>query len=366
MTQDTVRSETPAPAPDSTAAAPKPPTHSRMQALGRALSPRRISAVYVLIGLIVLFSIWVPDTFLTVTNLKTILVQQAITGILAVGIVISLSSGSLDLSAGASLGVASVIAAWLLGLKGESILFAVVATLLAGLVIGIANGLLVAYFRIDSFIATLGVSSVLAGVTTWVSGGENITGLPSGFEKIATNEIFGLQMPFWYLLVLAVVVWFVLEQTPAGRYVYATGGGSEAARLAGVPTAVVMFAALAVGGLIAGFAGLLATASLGAGSPVVGPPYLLPALSAVFLGSTQFKGGRVNVAGTVLAVYVLATGVKGLQLAGAPIWIPEVFNGLALLLSVGIAVKERSRMVRFRRFSRRRRPASPQGAQVSP
>jgi ribose transport system permease protein len=359
MSQETVQPDPRAPqgGPASPALAPRSP--SRMQALRAALSPRRISAVYVLIGLIVLFALWVPDTFLTTTNLKTILVQQAITGILAISIVISLSSGALDLSAGATLGVSAIIVAWLLGLHGQSVVIAILLALGAGVVVGIANGMLIAWFRIDSFIATLGVSSVLAGVTTWISGGENITGLPLGFQQIATNEIFGLQMPIWYLVALAIVVWFVLEHTPAGRYIYATGGGSEAARLAGVSTGKVMFFAMVVAGLIAGFAGVLATASLGAGSPGVGPPYLLPALSAVFLGSTQFKGGRVNVAGTILAVYVLATGVKGLQLAGAPIWITEVFNGLALLLSVGLAVKGRGRMVRLPiRLRRRPRPVA--------
>jgi len=99
----------------------------------------------------------------------------------------------------------------------------------------------------------------------------------------------------------------------------------------------VVVVALVCCGAIAAFSGLLVSSALGTGDPTIGPAYLLPAFSAAFLGSTQFRGGRFNVWGTVLAVYVLATGVKGLQLAGAPIWIPDLFNGVALLLAVGLA-----------------------------
>jgi ribose transport system permease protein len=114
-------------------------------------------------------------------------------------------------------------------------------------------------------------------------------------------------------------------------------GNIDAARLAGVRTALVVVLALVACGLIAAFAGALVSSRLATGDPTVGPGYLLPAFAAAFLGSTQFRGGRYNVWGTIVAVYVLATGVKGLQLAGAPVWIPDLFNGVALLLAVGMA-----------------------------
>jgi ribose transport system permease protein len=141
----------------------------------------------------------------------------------------------------------------------------------------------------------------------------------------------------YLMLAVGLVVWYLLERTPLGRRVYATGGNIEAARLAGVRVAAVVICSLIACATIAAFAGMLVTANLGTGDPTIGPAYLLPAFSAAFLGSTQFRGGRFNVWGTIVAVYVLATGVKGLQLAGAPIWIPDLFNGVALLLAVGLA-----------------------------
>jgi ribose transport system permease protein len=144
------------------------------------------------------------------------------------------------------------------------------------------------------------------------------------------------------MILVAVVVSYFLEFTPAGRLVYATGGNIEAARLAGVRTSLVIVTCLVVNGVVASFCGVLVSSRLSTGDPTIGPSYLLPAIAAAFLGSTQFRGGRYNVWGTVVAVYVLATGVKGLQLAGAPVWTPDMFNGVALLVAVAGAKYQRS------------------------
>ena len=141
----------------------------------------------------------------------------------------------------------------------------------------------------------------------------------------------------YFVLIVAVALWYLLERTTAGRRIYATGGNIEAARLSGVRTARVIIGSLVLCGLITAFAGMLVTARLANADPTIGPGYLLPAFTGAFFGSTQFRGGRFNVFGTLLAVYVLATGVKGLQLAGAPVWFPDVFNGAALLIAVALA-----------------------------
>jgi ribose transport system permease protein len=303
----------------------------------RALSFRNISAIYVFVVIFVVFSIWVPDTFLSGDTWRAMISSQAVTAMLAVGLVIALSAGAFDLSIGAALGFGSILVAWLLSKRGVPIVPAIVLTIVAGAAVGLLNGLLVVRARIDSFIATLGVSSILLAMIAWISSSQQILGLSNSFQKLGTTEIFGLTLPVYLMLGVALVAWYVLELTPVGRRVYATGGNTEAARLAGVRTSAVVVAALVCCGAIAAFSGLLVSSALGTGDPTIGPAYLLPAFSAAFLGSTQFRGGRFNVWGTVLAVYVLATGVKGLQLAGAPIWIPDLFNGVALLLAVGLA-----------------------------
>jgi ribose transport system permease protein len=308
-----------------------------MREIRRLLSFRNISAIYIFIVMFAVFSIWVPGTFLKWDTWKAMIDSQAVTAILAVGLVIALSAGAFDLAIGAELGFGSILVAWFLVNKGVPVVPAIALTLLAGALIGLLNGLLVVKVRIDSFIATLGMSSILLALIAWVSSSQQILGLPEGFDKIGTTEVLGLTLPVYLMLAVGFVVWYVLERTPLGRRVYATGGNIEAARLAGVRVAAVVIGSLIACGTIAAFAGMLVSANLSTGDPTIGPSYLLPAFSAAFLGSTQFRGGRFNVWGTIVAVIVLATGVKGLQLAGAPVWIPELFNGAALLLAVGLA-----------------------------
>jgi ribose transport system permease protein len=130
-----------------------------------------------------------------------------------------------------------------------------------------------------------------------------------------------------------------MEYTPVGRYLFAVGGNPQAARLAGLRVSRITFYSLVASGTISGFAGVLLLAQLRVASYDAGPPYLLPAFSAAFLGATQIKAGRVNVLGTLIAVYLLATGVNGLQLAGAPVYINTLFGGAALLVAVTLAVR---------------------------
>lgn len=303
----------------------------------KALSFKNISAIYVFIILFVVFALWVPATFLRLQTWTALLDSQAVTAVIAVGLVVALSAGTFDLAIGAEVGFGSIILAWLLVRVGISEVPALFLAVGAGAIVGLANGLLIVRAKIDSFIATLGMSSILLAVIAWVSNSQQILGLPSSLVRIELTKVFGVTLPVIVMLVVALIVWYLLEKTPLGRRVYATGGNIDAARLAGVHVSAVIIGALVVCGAISALGGVMISARLGTGDPTLGPSYLLPAFSAAFLGSTQFKGGRFNVWGTVVAVYVLATGVLGLQLAGAPIWIPDLFNGVALLVAVGLA-----------------------------
>jgi ribose transport system permease protein len=267
-----------------------------------ALSFRNISALYIFAALFVLFALWVPETFLTTGVWRSLLANSALTALVAIAVTIPLSAGVFNLAVGTEVGTAAILAAWLLEKQGLGVVPAVVLTLVAGGVIGAASGALIVRAKIDSFIATL----------------------------------------VWIMLAVGLVVWYVLQRTPTGRRLYATGGNINAARLAGVPTGRVIVLSLVSCGAIAALAGVLTSAQLAVGDPTVGPGYLLPAYAAAFLGSTQFHGGRYNVWGSVIAVLVLAVGVKGLQLAGAPVWIPDLFNGTALLLAVGMSKYQRT------------------------
>ena len=309
---------------------------ARGSSLLTLLSPKRISGIYIFIGLIVFYSI-TTTTFLSETTLRTIASEQAITAILAMGLTVALAAGVFDLSIGGVMGLSNIIVARLMADAGMDPIFAILLTLAAALVIGLINGILVTKAKIDPFIATLGMNSILLAGIAIVSQTQNILGVPEGFLKVASNEILGIPITVFYMLALALVLVYILQMTPIGRRLYATGGGREVARLAGVPTDRYIIGAFMTSATVAAIGGILIVATVGTGSPAVGPSYLLPAFAAGFLGATQFFPGRFNIWGTVLAVYLLATGVKGLVLMGSDPWVTDAFNGLALIIAVGLS-----------------------------
>ena len=315
--------------------------------LRSGLAPTRISGIYLWVAMIIFFA-FASSSFFNTTTARTIASQQAVTAIVAIGLTIALGAGVFDLSIGGSLGLANIVVAKLMTSGGMSPVVAVLLTLLVGALIGLVNGLLVTKARIDPFIATLGTGSILAAAIIIFSSNQNVLGIPISFQNIAINSVGGVPLPFIYVLVLGLIVWYVLAWTPIGRRLYATGGGRDVARLAGVPTTRYIIVAFICSAVIASLAGVLDVAEIGTGSTEVGPSYLLPAFAAGFLGATQFRPGRFNVWGTIFAVYLLATGVQGLVQMGASVWVPSLFNGLALIVAVGLSGFQRRAKVRLR------------------
>ena len=314
-------------------------THPRAgRSLRQKLSFRNIGAVYVWIGIIVLFSIWVPEFFLTARTFHAITNQFSIAAILTLALVPPLAAGVFDLSVGAVMGLAGVVAGMLLG-TGAPVWLAVVLALLTGSLVGLLNAL-VLYLGIDSFIGTLATGSMIGAVTIAVSNQRIMTdGLSGTFASIATTEVFaGIQITFVYVIVLATLMSIVLTRTVVGRRLYATGFNPVASRLAGVSVDRVRTLSLVASGTLAAFAGVCLAARVEAADPVAGPAYLIPAFSAAFLGATQFGGHRFNAWGAVIAVFMIGTGSYGLLLAGSPVWAPQLFAGAVLLFAVGATV----------------------------
>ena len=299
--------------------------------------PRNIGVVY-LYGLIwVVFTMWVPDTWLTWLTHRSVLNQNAILVVVAIGLLVPLSAGVFDLSIAGTISASAVMVSWGLVEAGWSIPVAIGVALLVGFVVGNINGFLVVKIRVDSFIATLGTSSILTAFAVWRSGNRSILGFPESFKSLTTQFAFGLNKTVLFALVLAFALWFVFEHTAIGRYLFATGGARDAARLAGVQTDRYVWGSLVVSAVFASMAGVLLASQFGSTQAQSGSPYLLPAFAAAFLGSTQFKS-RFNVWGALLAVFVLQSGVKGLQLAGVgTTWIESLFFGVALVVAVGFS-----------------------------
>jgi ribose transport system permease protein len=313
--------------------------------IARGIGPGRVAnalsrttGVVLLAGFIAFFAVTIPGTFLTSATFASIVGDQAVTLVLALGLLVTLAAGQFDLSAAQNLGLCAVVGAQLMVKSQFSPVVAVLITLGCGLLIGLINGLIVTVVGVNSFIATLGMSSVLLALTTLVSSSQFIGPVPVGFSRLAAHAPLAVPIPAVYALVLAVLVWVGLEHTAAGRRTYAVGANQEAARLTGVRTQPYIISSFVITGLLASVAGLLAAAKTGTVAPSLGPAYLLPSFAAVFLGTTQLRVGRLNVWGAVIALCLLATGVKGLQLMGAQLWVTDLFNGVALIGAVGVAV----------------------------
>lgn len=319
--------------------------HRSLQNLGF----ERFSGLYLAAVFILVFGLWVPDLFLTAGVMHSVAAQQAITGMLALAVVIPLAAGVFDLSIGATITFTAVLVARLQTENGVGMLPAIMIAVAVGALIGVANGFFVVKLRISSFIATLASASLVSAVQQIVTDqAQPLQPVKEAWLSLTQRTVFGFQMVVVYLFVLAVIIWWVLEHTPAGRYIYSTGGNPEAARLTGVRIDRWVWLSFVASGTIAGLAGVLYASLIGA-SLTFGSALLLPAYAAAFLGATQIKPGRFNVWGTIIAVYVLAIGVKGLQFVTDVQWLAEMFNGVALIIAVAFATWRQTRVVRPRR-----------------
>lgn len=319
-----------APAPEAAATGPQPPPNLRLLIY-------RYAVVMALVAFLVGFSILLPTTFFTMGNVRTIVSSQAVLMILALGLTVPLTTGEFDLSIGSMLGASAVLTAYLTGQLQWPLFAIVLVTLAIGAITGIVNGFFVVRVGVNAFIGTLGTSTILTGLTLAISGGQILGTVDAGLMEFVQFQILGLPVPVYIAFALAVVLWYLYEHTPMGRYLFFVGEGREAARLVGLPVNQLRFGAFVASGVISALAGIFTAGQLGAADPSVGPSFLLPAYAAAFLGATTIKPGRFNAWGTVVALYLLVTGVTGLELFGTSSWVQQTFNGVALLIAVTFA-----------------------------
>jgi ribose transport system permease protein len=318
------------------------PTKDELQNLSLAAKLWRLAPVYglviLMVALIILFSILLPDTFPTKLNLRVIVSDKSIIALLSLAAMIPMVAGRIDLTVGYGIVLWHILAISLQSLYGFPWPIAVLTVLVLGAFTGMLNGFLVEVAKIDAFIATLGTGTVLYALALWHTGGRQMVGtLPDGFYALNGTFVFGLPITGFYVLTITVILWLILEYTPIGRYLYAIGANPKAAALNGIPTRKFVMGAFITSGTLTALAGVLLASKLRIGQASVGLEFLLPALVGAFLGSTTIKPGRVNVWGTIVGVVILAAGISGIQQFGGSVWVEPMFNGLTLLIAIGIA-----------------------------
>jgi ribose transport system permease protein len=272
------------------------------------------------------------DVFLTSTNLLNVLEQNAPVGIMAIALTFVLITGEFDLSAGAIYVLTGVLAAKWAGPLGPWP--AILAAMACAVGMGVVNGLLVAYARIDSFVCTLATSLIIAGTSLAITKGFIKTVSDPTFGQLGTNEILGVKLSIWLFAVVAIAFGFVLARSKLGRWLFAVGGNPEAARLSGISLRGVRVTAFALSGFAAGLAGVIVASRTGQGQNGDGLSIALFAFAAVVVGGTSVLGGRGAIWRTVLGVLLLALITNGFNLLSVDPIYQQIVQGVIILLAV--------------------------------
>ncbi len=297
--------------------------------------------VWLLVALV--YAVTEHATFLTAGTFQTIFGSQQALVFLGMAAVVTFAVGEFDLSISATLGLSATLVP-ILATNGWNPWVASLVAIAAAGVVGAANAVIIVRLGIDPIITTLGMSTLVLGLTSKVSNSTAVTYTSQSFGRVANTIVaFGLPITFFYGLLLAGFIAYVMRYTSLGRHMAFVGANREVARLAGVRVTRIRMGAYVVSGLLCGVGGVLLTATVGGFDPNSSPTYLLPALSATFLGTAAIKPGRFNPIGTMVAIYFLVTGIVGLQLLGYTGWVSDVFYGAALILAVIVSTVARRR-----------------------
>ena len=318
-----------------TEARPRPPIASKLTKVGERFGIIGLWAV-----MIIVYSAVESSTFDTNGTFQVIFGSQAALIFLAMAFLCTIIVGEfVDLSIASILGLCATIVPVLTVFDHFSVVVASVIAVAVGIAAGAINGLLAVYAGVNTIVVTLGMSTLLTGIALAISHLGAVTGLSTSFGKIALANVGGwpfggLPVSFYYGIGLVLVFAYVLAFTPLGRHMQFVGANREVSRLAGVRVNAIRFGAFVAAGALCGIGGVVVAAGVGGFDPTTTSTYLLPAVSAVFLGTAVIRPGRFNPIGTLIAVYFLATGIQGLEELNLSEWISYVFYGAALIIAV--------------------------------
>jgi ribose transport system permease protein len=295
--------------------------------------------------LVLLFTLILPDTFPTEVTVRGIINAGAIIALLSMAQMVVVIVGEFDLSVGYMVGLLHILTIGFITRTDIAWLAVILIVVLIGTSVGLVNGLLVYFLKVDSFIATLGTGTIAYAASNWYTEGQQVFGdLPTAFTGLYDSTPLGVPASALYVLGTALILWFVLTYTPTGRKLYALGSNRRAAELTGISSRRFVIGAFMASGFIVGCVGVLMASQLRLGSVTNGPDLLLPIFVGAILGSTTIRPGRPNAWGTVVAVYVLAIGIAGFQQLGAQFYITPLFNGVTLIVGVSIAAYASNRI----------------------
>ena len=295
----------------------------------------RYGLVVILVGLFILFSLTQP-AFMTGRNMQVIALAVSMQTFASMALLVPIVAGKFDLSVGNVTVLSTIVTAKCMSEWQMPLIVAIVITALVGIGIGVINGLLVTKAGVNDFVATLGMATILTAATSWFSGDTAISkGFDQGLMEFGRGDLFGIPLLALAALALALLVGYLLRQTPYGRQLAAIGSNQTAANLVGIRVDRNVLVSYMISGGIAAMGGVLLVSLQGSATPSLqGFGILIPALAAIFLGSSVFSPGKFNVPGTILGLIVVGVTVSGLTLAGVPAWVSNLVNGGLLVVAV--------------------------------
>lgn len=304
----------------------------------------RYGLILAWIAIILVLGAFKPVQMFAWNSYASMLGSNAMVVVLTLALIIPLTTGDFDLSVASVMGLSSMLIAVLNVKLGYPIGSAILIALLAGAVVGAVNAFFILYFGVFSLIVTLGTGYFVNGLILWVSNSGTIAGVSMDLVRaVILTRFLGIPVGFYYALILTGVIWYVFQFTALGRRMLFVGRGREVARLSGVNVTRVRAGALIASSVMAAFAGVLYTGMRGVADPSSALAFLLPAFAAAFLGSTAIYPGRFNAPGAFLAVFVLSTGVMGLNFLGVDSFVQNLFYGGGLVVAVAISQLIRGR-----------------------
>ncbi len=305
---------------------------------------------FIALGVLIIVFGSLSDSFLTVTNLITMTKHVAINAVLALGMLLVILKGGIDLSVGSIVGLSGVVCGELLGgitLPGTDtvayppVWVVVLLAIAVGTFVGMINGVLVTRFNVAPFIATLGMLYVARGTALLISGGSTYPSLGgqeslgnTGFSYIGNGRPLGLPFSIWVMILLALLTTVLLTRAPFGRWLYATGGNERASELSGVPVALVKTMVYMLSGACAAVTGIIIASELTSAAPQAGETFELNAIAAVVIGGAALSGGRGNVRGTLVGAFVIGFLADGLVILGVSTFWQIFIKGAVIILAV--------------------------------
>ena len=277
---------------------------------------------------------WMSPYFLSVSNILNILLATATIGVLAIGATYVISAAGLDLSLGSVLGVSAVVGAWLIDRAELPWIFGIIGCLGAGALAGFINGLLITRGRIPAFIVTLGMLGIARGVALVIANGQTIYGLAPEIVFLGQGRPWGVPMPVFIFIGVALVMHYILAYTRFGRYTLVIGDNEMAARAMGVQVETHKLKLYTVSGLMAGVGGLLFMSRVNAGDPTAGVGYELTAITAAIIGGTNLFGGRGSILGTFIGALIMGVLQNGLNLLAVQSYYQQISIGAVLIFAV--------------------------------